>query len=151
MQSLSWALLQAPLLTAAFSSSSVLGVSRKFLHPIGKVLWPSFSIRVTHASSAWIGSYLLCRNSIKFYKIPLVVVYVTTPLSIMLVIIRDTRRFRILWRRKMDGLSPWKRVASCVSIRMDWTRLLCSRTVLALGWFNMGGFSPGFLELFKVS
>jgi len=129
MQSLQGALLQAPVVTSALSSSSVLGVSRKFVRPISKVLWPFFSSRVTHASSAWTGWYLLCRNSTKLYKMPQVVVYVTRSFTIMLVIIRDTRRSRIIRRWKWEGLSPWKRVASCVSMIMDWTRLLCSRTV----------------------
>jgi len=41
MTSLPGGLLQAPLLTAALSSSSVMGVSRKPLHPNGKVLCPA--------------------------------------------------------------------------------------------------------------
>jgi hypothetical protein len=49
MPSLPEVLLQAPLLIAAFSSSLMVGVSRKSLHPSGKVLCPAFSILVTHA------------------------------------------------------------------------------------------------------
>ena len=71
----------------------------------------------------------------------LVVVCVTLSLSIMLVTVRDYRRFRICNRWKVDGLSSWKRVDSFISIVIDWTRLLCSRTILVLRWFGMGVFS----------
>jgi hypothetical protein len=75
--SLAGALLQATLLTAAFSSSSVMRVSRMSLHPSRKVLCPAFSIRVTHASSTLIRSYLFCRNSINVSRTSVVVVCYT--------------------------------------------------------------------------
>jgi hypothetical protein len=132
----------------AFISSSVMGVSRKsLLHPSGKVLCPAFYIRVTHAPSILIGSYILCRDSTNVCRMPLVVFCVTLTLSIM-PLIRDSRRFHICKRWNRDGFSPRKRVASCVSVVMDWTRLLCSRTVLALRWLNVGVFSLGRLRSF---
>ena len=44
-----------------------------------------------------------------------------------------------------------KSVASCVSMGMDWTRLLCSSTILAVSWFNVGVFSLGYLRSIKMS
>jgi hypothetical protein len=76
MPSLPGAMLQAPLFTAVFSPSAVLGVSRKSLHPIGKILCTAISISVTHASSTCIRSYLLCRYARKACRMPVVVVCV---------------------------------------------------------------------------
>ena len=125
-------LLQALLLTAAYSSSSVVGVTRKFLHPVDKVLWTAFSIWVTRTSHTWISSYLICRNATKDCRMPLVVNYVTTSLSIMQVIICETCRFHICRRYKRDGYSPWNRVASWVSMVVDWTHYQYSLKTLNL-------------------
>jgi hypothetical protein len=49
----------------------------------------------------------------------LVDVCVTPSVSITVVINRETRRFRIFRRWKMDGCSPGSRVAACVSKGKD--------------------------------
>ena len=93
MPSLPGALLQGPLLNAAFSSPSVMGVSRKSLHPSGKCLCPTSSIRAKHTSST--------ENRITFVsqerKLDLqnaLVVCAILSFSVTLVIISDTHRFR---------------------------------------------------------
>jgi hypothetical protein len=68
---------------------------------------------------------------------PLVVVCVTLT-SIMLVTASHAV-FNCVGDGKGTGFLP-ERVASCVSMVMDWTCLLCSRKILAFRWFNVGVF-----------
>ena len=63
---------------------------------------------------------------------------------------RDSRRLHMCRGWKRDRFSPRKGVASCVPMVIDWDPLLCSRTVLAVRWFNVGVFSPGWLQSFKM-
>ena len=87
----------------------------------------------------------------KVCRILLMFVCVTQSLSITIVIIRDTLRFSICTKWKRDRLSSWNEVTSCVSVTTDWTRLLCSQTILDLGWINVGVFSVEYQRSFNVS
>lgn len=126
------AFLHALLLMEAICFTSEIGWSWKSLHSRRKVLCPASSIRETQASSTRICSYLLRRDSWKVCRILLTLVCTTRSLSIALVFIRETRRFFISKRWKWDWPSPWKGVNLCISMVVDWTRLLCSPRVLAL-------------------
>ena len=149
--SLLGALLHARLLKTASVCASVMGVSRKSLHPSSKFLSTAFSIRVKLTLSTWKESHLLRRNSRYFAERPRVRLCYTFLLS-MLVIISVTCRFRIFRRCKIVHFQDFleQNVASFVSVVVDWSRLLCSRKILALRWFSVVVFSLGILRNFKM-
>ena len=101
---LSEALLQAALLTAAFSLSSVLGVPSESFHSSCKFLCPAFSIREKR---------IIHLNRIKFnsqeintvLQNSLVVACVITSFSVTLVFIHEKGRFRNGRRWEKDGIS----------------------------------------------
>jgi hypothetical protein len=102
MTSLLGALLQAPLLTTAFTCTSVMGVSRKSLHPSGKFLNAAYSIRVNLASPTW--KHHICLAGTQYIsQNAQVSVCVTPSFSVMLVIISVTHRFRNF--RRCKGLN----------------------------------------------
>ena len=75
-------------------------------------------------------------------------VFVTRSFSVMLGIISITRRFRIFRRFKKVHFQDFlqENLASFVSMVVDWSRLICSRKILALRWFSVGVFSLGILR-----
>ena len=105
MPSLYGALLQATLLTAAFSPSSVMGVPRKSLHSSRTFLCPAFSIRekrIIHLNRFTFASQelsIILQNS-------LMVACVITSFSVTLVIIHEKGRSHNCRRWERDGLSP---------------------------------------------